>query len=102
LEILSQPLWLNSEIEIGGKPVLYQRWAKADVFFINDLLKNEGGFLCSVTYLSQFFSNLLFTAITSLNCMGIAFSKPLYSQKFEIMPYLSSYKAFLQDDGRKT
>jgi hypothetical protein len=41
LEILSQPLWLNSEIEIGGKPVLYQRWAKADVFFINDLLKNE-------------------------------------------------------------
>jgi hypothetical protein len=44
-EILSQPLWLNSEIEIGGKPVLYQRWAKADVFFINDLLKNEGGFL---------------------------------------------------------
>jgi hypothetical protein len=44
-EILSQPLWLNSEIEIGGKPVLYQRWAKVVVFFINDLLKNEGGFL---------------------------------------------------------
>ena len=44
-EILSQPLWLNSEIKIVGKPVLYQRWAKADVFFINDLLKNEGGFL---------------------------------------------------------
>ena len=44
-EILSQPLWLNSEIKIGGKPVLYQHWAKADVFFINDLLKNEGGFL---------------------------------------------------------
>jgi hypothetical protein len=38
--ILSQSLWLNSEIEIGGKPVLYQRWTKADVFFINDLLKN--------------------------------------------------------------
>jgi hypothetical protein len=32
---------------------------------------------------------LLFTAITSLNFMGIAFSKPLYSNKFEIMPYLS-------------
>ena len=33
-EILSQPLWLNSEIKIGGKPVLnvYQHWAKADVF----------------------------------------------------------------------
>jgi hypothetical protein len=30
------------------------------------------------TYLSQTFSNLLFTAITSLNFMGIAFSKPLY------------------------
>jgi hypothetical protein len=44
-EILIQPLWLNSEIKIGGKPVLYQHWAKADVFFINDLLKNEGGFL---------------------------------------------------------
>jgi hypothetical protein len=38
-------LWLNSEIKIGGKPVLYQHWAKANVFFINDLLKNEGGFL---------------------------------------------------------
>jgi hypothetical protein len=44
-DILSQPLWLNSEIKIGGKPVLYQHWANADVFFINDLLKNEGGFL---------------------------------------------------------
>ena len=44
-KILSQPLWLNSEIRIGGKPVLCRRWAKADVFFINDLLKNEGGFL---------------------------------------------------------
>ena len=44
-EILSQPLWLNSEIKIGGKPVLYQHWAKTDVFFINDSLKNEGGFL---------------------------------------------------------
>ena len=43
----------------------------------------------TVTYLSQTFSNLLFTAITSLNFMGIAFSKPLYSKKFEIMPYLS-------------
>jgi hypothetical protein len=37
-------IWF-SEIKIGGKPVLYQHWAKADVFFINDLLKNEGGFL---------------------------------------------------------
>jgi hypothetical protein len=44
-KILSQPLWLNSEIRIGGKPVLCRRWAKADAFFINDLLKNEGGFL---------------------------------------------------------
>ena len=32
-EILSQPLWLNSEIKIGGKAVLYQYWAKANVFF---------------------------------------------------------------------
>jgi hypothetical protein len=36
---------LNSEIKIGSKPVLYQHWAKADVFFINDLSQNEGGFL---------------------------------------------------------
>jgi hypothetical protein len=55
--ILSEPLWLNSEIEIGGKPVLYQRWAKADVFFINDLLKNEGGFLT----LEQFQDKYAFT-----------------------------------------
>jgi hypothetical protein len=33
---------------------------------------------------------MLFTAITSLNFMGIASSKPLYrySKKIEIMPYL--------------
>ena len=52
-EILSQPLWLNSEIKIGGKPVLYLHWAKTDVFFINDLLKNEGEFLS----LEQFQNN---------------------------------------------
>jgi hypothetical protein len=42
----------------------------------------------TVTYLSQTFSNLLFTAITSLNFMGIAFNKQLYrySKKIEIMP----------------
>jgi hypothetical protein len=34
-EILSQPVCLNSEIKIGGKPVLYQHWAKAVVLFIN-------------------------------------------------------------------
>ena len=33
-EILSQPLWLNSEIKIGGKAVLYQYWAKANAFFL--------------------------------------------------------------------
>ena len=60
-EILSQPLWLNSEIEIGGKPALYQRWAKAGVFFINDSLKNEGGFLSLEQFQDKYgiISNLL-------------------------------------------
>jgi hypothetical protein len=52
-------LWLNSEIEIGGKPVLYQRWAKADVFFINDLLIVEAS--------QQYFSFILNSCRTQVN-----------------------------------
>ena len=43
------------------KTSLYQHWAKADAFFINDLLKNEGGFLSLEQFQNKYgiISNIL-------------------------------------------
>lgn len=44
-EILSQPLWHNERIKIGGRPVFFTRCARANVFFINDLVREDGSLL---------------------------------------------------------
>ena len=58
-------------------------------FFINDLLKNEGGFLS----LEQFQNNF-----------GILSNYLEYNGLLKAIPmkYFKAYKAFLQDDVRKT
>ena len=110
-EILIQPLWLNSEIKIGRKPVLYQHWAKANVFFINDLLKNEGGFLSLeqfpnkygiISIFLEYLYNGLLEAISMKFKEVIAVNNILEKVCDSVEQYFKAYKAFLQDDVRKT
>jgi hypothetical protein len=33
-EILSQPIWHNGRIRVGGQPVFFSHWAKSGIFFL--------------------------------------------------------------------
>lgn len=43
--IIFQPLWNNSNIKIGGRPIPFSRFAKPELFFVNDMIKEAGMFL---------------------------------------------------------
>jgi hypothetical protein len=51
-EILSQPIWHNGRIRVGGQPVFFSHWAKSGIFFINDLIKEDGSLLSLPKHLS--------------------------------------------------
>jgi hypothetical protein len=53
-EILSQPIWHNGRIRVGGQPVFFSHWAKSDMFFINDLIKEDGSLL-SLIHINNIF-----------------------------------------------
>ena len=55
MEFLHQPLWNNNFIKIANKPVYWKRWVDAEIFYIYDILKNDGSFL-SYTEFSQKFN----------------------------------------------
>jgi hypothetical protein len=42
LEILKQPLWYNSLIRIGDKPVWYDNWQKNNIKYAKDIFDNNG------------------------------------------------------------
>ena len=43
--ILSQPLWLNSDIKINKKSIALFKWINHGIFFVNDLLNDSGNFM---------------------------------------------------------
>ena len=42
---MSQPIWHNGRIRVGGQPVFFSHWAKSGIFCINDLIKKNGSLL---------------------------------------------------------
>ena len=52
-EILSQPIWHNGRIRVGGQPVFFSHWAKSGIFFFIKDLINEYGSLLSLTDLKN-------------------------------------------------
>ncbi len=42
VQYLSQPLYHNREIKIGGKPVFIKHWFQQGIQFINDVISNQG------------------------------------------------------------
>ena len=48
------PIWNNSLLQIGNRPVNYQHWAQKGVLFINDLLDDGGGFLSLGEFLKRY------------------------------------------------
>ena len=41
---LSQPLWQNDIVKVGGKCVYYRKWFEKGIYFINDLVGPDGDF----------------------------------------------------------
>lgn len=53
-EILRQPLWHNNEILINKQRVCKSHWIKKGIFFINDLINDDGNFLSLENFQDKF------------------------------------------------
>lgn len=70
VDIIRQPLWLNSNILVAGKPVYYKRWIDKGIIFISDVCNNEGKILSRETICDKFDININFLEYLSL-CSAI-------------------------------
>jgi hypothetical protein len=57
---LSQPIWHNGRIRVGGQPVFFSHWAKSGIFFINDLIKEDGSLLSLTDLKNNYNINIIF------------------------------------------
>ena len=44
-DIISQPLWFNSNILIDGKPIFVKKWSESNMNYISDILKCDYSFM---------------------------------------------------------
>ena len=66
-EILSQPIWHNGRIRVGGQPVFFSHWAKSGIFFfINDLIKEDGSLLSLTDLKNNYNINIHFLEYHSI------------------------------------
>ena len=65
-EILSQPIWHNGRIKVGGQPVFFSHWAKSGIFFINDLIKEDGSLLSLTDLKNNYNINIFFLEYHSI------------------------------------
>jgi hypothetical protein len=65
-EILSQPIWHNGRIRVGGQPVFFSHWVKSVIFFINDLIKKDGSLLSLTDLKNNYNINIHFLEYHSI------------------------------------
>ena len=44
-EVMSQTIWLNNNIKRSGRKFIFSHWIQKGIYFINDLLTNDGKFM---------------------------------------------------------
>ena len=83
-DILGQSLWYNSRIQIDGKPIFYEDWFRCGIWHINDLCRENGGFLSYDEFTSLYLLNTDFlqyhgilSAIPRIWKKTIKFIKPI-------------------------
>ena len=68
-QILSQSIWLNPYIKVDGKVLLNYSWVEKGIFFINDIIKENGSGLMTVDELNRKYiltnSHMLYNSIIS-------------------------------------
>jgi hypothetical protein len=65
-EILSQPIWHNGRARVSGQPVFFSHWAKSGMFFINDLIKEDGSLLSLTDLKNNYNINIIFLEYYSI------------------------------------
>jgi hypothetical protein len=57
-EILRQPIWDNDLLRIGNKTVVYKTWTQAGIYYIADLINNNGQ-LATINYLNNKYHTII-------------------------------------------
>ncbi len=53
-EVLTQSIWFNNKLKIDNQVVFYEKWCNAGIFFLNDLL-DENGEIFTLNALKDFY-----------------------------------------------
>ena len=65
-KIYNQTLWLNNNITIEGKSFFWQNWFEKGVFFIKDIMTEEGNFLSEAQIKERFDINTNFLQVLQI------------------------------------
>ena len=66
--ILSQPIWYNNDLLIGGNTIFKQQWIEKEIFFINDLVDEDCNFLKTEEIRRQYNLNTHFLELNGILC----------------------------------
>ena len=78
-EILSEPLFHNNRFQIGNKPFHFQKWTGKNIFFVKDLIDENGAFLNYTSFIKKYS-----VKINYLNYMGCINSVKMYIKRYGI------------------
>ena len=65
-KIYNQTLWLNNNITIDGKSFFWQNWFKKGIFFIKDIMTEDGNFLSEAQIKQRFDINTNFLQVLQI------------------------------------
>ena len=51
-ELLTEPIWYNIHLKVGGKPIFYKNYAEKGVLYISDLIDENGNFY-DINYIKE-------------------------------------------------
>ena len=53
-DFLKEPIWHNVNVKVGGISVSYKVWTQQNIFFIYDLVDENGDFYDYLTFVNKF------------------------------------------------
>lgn len=65
-EVMSQTIWLNNNIKRSGRKFIFSHWIQKGIYFINDLLTNDGKFMSFVEFRNLYLLDVNFIEFYSV------------------------------------
>ena len=63
---MSQTIWLNNNIKRSGRKFIFSHWIQKGIYFINDLLTNDGKFMSFVEFRNLYLLDVNFIEFYSV------------------------------------